>query len=70
MAAGRPHLGIQARSKALMRLVEAHQEEFDGYYAEEREARGLPRDPDEAKRQARVKKLREQLRDLGYEGEV
>lgn len=66
----RPHLGIAARTTATKRLIEQHQDEFDKFYAEERVARGLPPDPKAAKAEARIKYLREQLRKLGYEGEV
>lgn len=58
--------GIQARNAAISRLKDAHADEWKKYLSEERTARGLPADPDEAKKAARVKYLLGQLEALGY----
>lgn len=62
--------GIGARNDAIKQLIENHQEEFEQLHGDARESRGLPRNPEEAKRLARIDTLREQLRKLGFEGEV
>jgi len=61
MAKGQGTPAMQARTAAVRMLIEAHQEEFDRILGDCREAKGLPRDPDAAKREAKIAKLRAQL---------
>jgi hypothetical protein len=59
--------GIQARNAAIARLKDAHPEEWKAYLTEERVSRGLPADPDEAKKEKRIRSLLDQLGALGYD---
>jgi len=62
--------GMSARNSAVKQLIAAHQDEYDKMVGDQREARGLPRDPKDAAKKQRIERLRRQLKELGYEGEV
>jgi hypothetical protein len=61
---------MKVRNVAVRALIAAHEDEYEQLLGDAREAAGLPRDPDSAKREEQIARLRDKLRALGYEGEV
>jgi hypothetical protein len=58
-------LANTARNEAVRTLIEKHNEEYRGILAETRKAKGLPGDPDIAKKRKQVEKAAERLKALG-----
>jgi Zn-dependent protease with chaperone function len=58
---------MQARNAAIKRLQEMYADQYAAMLAEEREKRGLPRDPETAKKEKQIKTYIEKLQALGVE---
>jgi len=62
MASSSP--AMQASNAAKKRVLDAHPEEYQRYVREEREARGLDGNPEEAKLRKQLKKLEDRAEKL------